>query len=134
MMASFRLALLVLLQLVAAGCTNDVISSSHATFAEARVDIDRGWIPPVLPASAVDIRERHNVDNNTGHGTFSFGAAGVQQFEAQLRPLQPGDVPLPGVSRRELEQLGYILYRYDYFDIAVDWRNRRGQFWLAYSR
>ena len=134
MSLTIRLSLIALFALIAA-CTNDVIGSSHASLASAAPDIERGWIPPILPVSAVDIRETHNIDTNVGHGTFSFGPAGAAQFKTALSPLPAGQALLrPNVPRQEFERQGYAFYRYSYFDIAVDWQAGRGQFWLVYSR
>jgi hypothetical protein len=117
-----------------AGCS-DSVTSSHATLAAAKQDIERGWIPSVLPSSSVEIRESHDLDTNIGHGTFAFGTSDDEQFRAALTPLLP-DQPLRahGVSRAELERRGYSLYRHGDFEIAVDWSRRVGEFWLVYSR
>ena len=117
-----------------AGCS-DVVESSHPTIADAKQDIQRGWITTILPASTVQIRESHNLDTNIGHGTFTFSASDVEQFRDSLTPL-PTDVMIQRVSipRDQMERDGYTFYRYEDFYLAVDWSRRRGEFWLAYSR
>jgi hypothetical protein len=116
-----------------AGCS-DIMSSSHATRAAAEDTIQRGWIPAVLPASAVQIRESHNIDTNVGHGTFGFAASDAEQFRAALT-LVPPDQPLRAhrVSRSEFEDRGYTFYQHKDFDMAIDWSRRIGEFWLVYS-
>jgi hypothetical protein len=112
------------------GCFSDVLSNSHATRAEAADAIGRGWIPAILPESATDIRESHNLDTNVGHGTFAFGAADAHSFQAALVSV-PADHPARARSREALERSGYVFYSYKDFDIAVDWKDRKGQFWLG---
>lgn len=126
--------LAVALALACFGCS-DSVTSVHPTRAAAQPDIDRGWIPPVLPASATQIRETHDLDTNAGHGTFAFAASDAEQFRAALVPLAPGQ-PLrtQHVSRSEFERRGYSFYKHGDFDIAVDWSRRVGEFWLRYSR
>jgi hypothetical protein len=122
------------LSLLLVGCA-DVVKSNHATLADAKQDIERGWIPPILPASAVQIREWHDLDTNIGHGSFMFGHEGAEDFRSVLIPLPPSEptrrVRLP---REKMEREGYSFYSYGDFYIAVDWNRRRGEFWLAYSR
>ena len=112
------------------GCFSDVLSSNYATRADAADTIERGWIPAALPMSAIDIRESHNLDTNVGHGSFSFGAADLQSFKAALTPIPPGHSVRSG-SRKDLEASGYVFYSYEDFDIAVNWSEQKGQFWLG---
>jgi hypothetical protein len=116
------------------GC-GDIKSSSHATRAAAEDTIEHGWIPCVLPASAVQIRESHNIDTNVGHGSFEFGASDAEQLRATLTPVAP-EQPLRAhrVSRSEFERRGYTFYRHEDFNLAVSWSRRVGEFWLVYSR
>lgn len=125
------------LALVAVGLSGcgEIIHSHHATRAEAQDTVDRGWIPSVLPGSAVDIRVSYDLDTNVGHGTFRFGASDAEEFRAALNPV-PSDQPLRAhqVSRSEFERRGYQFYRHDDFDLAVDWDRRVGEFWLVYTQ
>jgi hypothetical protein len=126
--------LAAVLAFICSGCS-DSATSVHPTRVAAQADIDRGWIPPVLPASATQIRETHDLDTNVGHGTFVFGVSDADQFRAALVPLpvaQP--VRARRVSRTEFESRGYSFYTHGDFDIVVDWSRRVGEFWLRYSR
>lgn len=119
---------------VFAGCS-DVVVSNHATLAEAKSDIERGWIPPVLPVSTVQIRESHDLDANTGHGIFAFGAEDVAQFRSALTSLPSGEqIRRVHIPREQMEREGYSFYRHGDFYLAVDWSRRRGELWLAYSQ
>ncbi len=33
--------------------------------------------------------------------------------------------------RVNMESLGYVYYSYRNFEISVDWKDRRGEFWLG---
>lgn len=46
------------------GCFEEEFETRYASLADARESIDAGWIPRYLPASARDIRERHDIDTN----------------------------------------------------------------------
>lgn len=127
-----HLSTLVLAVAAIAGCTSDVVSSSHATRSDAADIVERGWIPAVLPESAKQIRETHDVDTNTGHGTFVFGPADAESFRTALRPI-PAEHAVRASSRSALERSGYTLYAHGEFEIAVNWTDRRGEFWLGPS-
>ena len=116
------------------GCS-DVVESTHATIAAAKQNIDRGWIPAVLPASTVRIRESHDLDKNIGNGTFAFGAPDAEQFRSSLTAL-PSDAVMHRVkiSRDRMEREGFSFYRHGDFYLAVNWSRRCGEFWLAYSQ
>jgi hypothetical protein len=116
------------------GCS-DIDSSSHATRAAASQDIERGWIPSVLPDSAVQICESHNLDTNVGHGSFGFGASDSDLFRAGLTPLRADQsVRAHRATRSDFERRGYTFYRYEDFEIAVDWSRHIGEFWLVFRR
>ena len=125
-----RIAVLVVLLSLFSACTDDVLSSRHATRADAADTIGRGWVPAVLPESATDIRETHNLDSNVGHGSFQFSAADMQSFQAALARV-PGGRPVRAKSREKFEGSGYVFYTYEDFDIAVNWDDRKGQFWIG---
>lgn len=126
--------LAIVVAVACVGCS-DTVTSSHATLAAAKPDINRGWIPSVLPQSSVQIRESHDLDLNVGQGTFAFGASDAEEFRAALTPLHP-DQPLRArsVTRADLECRGYNLYHHGDFDIAVDWSRRVGEFWIVHPK
>lgn len=51
-----------------------MVTTRFATLAEAKSKgaFERGWLPPLLPASAKAIVERNNLDLNTGTGSFDY--------------------------------------------------------------
>ena len=125
--------LTLVIALACAGC-GDTISSNHATRAAAKQDIERGWIPSALPDSAVNIRESHNLDANSGHGTFAFSASDAEKFRLSLTPISAQQPLRTGISASKFERRGYMFYEHEDFDFAIDWNRRVGEFWLVYSR
>jgi len=54
----------------------DVVKQDHA--------IERGWIPSILPASAFNIAETHNIDTNEIFGSFYYKSIDEAAFVRQL--------------------------------------------------
>ena len=86
----------------------DTQISHHANLAEARQSgiIERGWVPELLPAGSNDITEIHNLDTNTGTGTFRFPSADLDAFKAQARQLAGAEV-------KEVSTITYVIYSRD---------------------
>ena len=63
------------------------VENRYATLDDVRQAgaMDRGWLPPVLPESAVDIREENDLDLNLGSGSFSFSPEELDGYLARLR-------------------------------------------------
>lgn len=82
-----------LLALLLAGCT-DIVTSRYETLADARADklFGRGWLPDVLPPTAVDIVTVNNLDSNESHGEFSFDPNEATLLFRQLRRGVPGNL------------------------------------------
>lgn len=55
------------------GCS-DVVTTRFATLGDAKSQraFERGWLPPLLPASAKTIVESNDLDVNTGTGSFEY--------------------------------------------------------------
>lgn len=123
--------ILLLLILALPACFSDQMSSSHNSRADALGDIERGWIPSVLPESTTIVRETHNLDTNVGHGTFEIDAAGSGALKKVLLPL-PSELEIGGTpSRSDLEKNGYAFYSWEDFVIAVNWQEHQGHFWTG---
>jgi hypothetical protein len=112
----------------------DTKISHHASLADARQAgvIERGWVPELLPAGSNDITEIHDLDRNTGTGTFRFPSADLEAFNNQApvrrhgpegsrrrhlrglyprsQPFRTGPVPRPAEGRRHDRGLGYAAY------------------------
>ena len=84
---------------VAAACIAlaacDVVTDRYGTVAQAREDrlFERGWLPDILPASAVTIRVSNNLDLNTSEGEFSFTSTDFSPFSARLTAGAPPRAP-----------------------------------------
>jgi hypothetical protein len=105
-------------------------SVHYATSAEARADraIERGWLPEILPDSAFDIDEEHNIDTNRGGGTFHFAATDAETFRARLQPASPAAIAR--VDSAGLLTQGYSFHAFEDFLLAVNWQTREAEFWL----
>ena len=82
--------------------------SYHANLAAVRKAgvIEQGWVPEILPAGSKDITEIHNLDTNTGTGTFRFPSADLDAFKAQARQLAGAEV-------KEVSTITYVIYSRD---------------------
>ena len=47
--------------------------------------IEKGWIPKILPASAYDIVETHDVDSHKVFGEFSYKESDEEEFLSKLK-------------------------------------------------
>ena len=79
----------------------DTVYSRHANLAAARLTIQHGWIPELLPAGSNDIWETHDLDTNVGGGGFQFPSNDLEGFKKQVRQLAGIEVTeLPGNMTR----------------------------------
>jgi hypothetical protein len=126
-----------------------VVTNAYATLAEARASgaIDRGWIPPLVPTGAHDIREAH--DKAASHrrwGLFSFrpeddallrGSLGPEiSFEGVAADAPPRIEWWPILLRGYLDPAqvaaaGLKGYKVpgDELVVAVNWNQRRAYYW-----
>jgi hypothetical protein len=134
---SYRLphAILAAACLLLSAC-DDTMHANYATAAEARADraIERGWLPTALPDSAFDISESHDLDTNTGGGSFRFDAGDADSLRLQLQPLPPEQLWRLSREQTRLQQAGYSFHAVSGFVLAVNWQTRHVRFWLAYER
>jgi len=86
----------------------DTKISHYASLAGARKAgiIGGGWVPELLPAGSTDITEIHDLDANTGTGTFRFPSADLDAFKAQARQFAGADV-------KEASTVTYVVYSRD---------------------
>lgn len=114
------------------GC-DERIRSTHPTLRDAQETIAKGWIPANLPPSTTNIREEHNLDVNTGYGTFEFQPADVDGFKAKLTPITAEELASHAdIPTRRLEREGYQFYQAPPFFFAVHWQRHRGEYWLEF--
>lgn len=125
------LPVLLVVALALSACKSDVVSSQFADRGEATTAIAQGWLPSVLPPSAFDIREEHNLDTNTGHGSFQFLHAERAMFLHKLEPLSDAPALSCKLPWEEHKKSGASWYRHDSFFIAVSPVFPSAQFWLC---
>jgi hypothetical protein len=99
--------------------------------------IERGWIPVLIPGSARDIREAHNLDINRLVGRFEFDLADLAatRERSELYPegadTRPGH-PLSeiGVTNELDERWPHLEFRRTgYFILAIDPSRETCWFW-----
>ncbi len=130
------------------GACHESPESSYASYEEARRAgaVERGWIPSLVPAGALNIREKHDLDTNEVWGVFDFADADVEALQKQLRPLAKGfllgrTIGSGGVSWWPASLRGSLTETVlndgalafftgsDGFFAVVDWKLRRCYFW-----
>ncbi len=133
---------LVLIAILASGCDYlaPTVTSNYDTLAEARADelFARGWLPDILPESAVDIRTSNNLDLNYSVGEFSFVPADASKFFGRLSAGAPARAPFASWRQTvaDYREDGYGAW--SYADDSGTWaffcRERKGQceyfFWI----
>jgi len=55
-------------------------------------EVDRGWLPDILPDGATNVRERHNIDTNETWCSFDLTGAESSRLRAAMSPLAPHHV------------------------------------------
>jgi hypothetical protein len=76
-----------------AGC--DTVRDHYDTLEEARADrlFERGWLPDVLPDSAVDIHTANDLDIGRSRGRFDYRVGDDAAMVAAMRPGAPAQAP-----------------------------------------
>ena len=67
------------------------VQINRYTDKEAAVDakaIEKGWVPALVPDSAYEIEETHDLDTNELFGKFSYKEADEKALLAKLTPMQ----------------------------------------------
>jgi hypothetical protein len=65
----------------------DLKTAHYADAAAAQEDgaFERGWVPSLLPEGTVNIRDVHNLDANTGTGSFQFPSKNLAAYQEKVR-------------------------------------------------
>jgi len=111
---------------------DDTVRASYPTAEAARADgaIRRGLLPASLPDSAFEIASSHDVDTNTGGGSFRFAARDADSFRARLHPLSAAQLQSLAGGHARLQRDGWTFYTAPGFWLAVNWQTCHVQFWL----
>ncbi len=117
MLALLVFAGLVLLMLY----TNfdDLQISKYPSMDEVKEDmaIQKGWIPTIIPDSAYDIAETHDLDSNTLFGSFNYKEKDEAGFLGHLTPVEDAN---------DTAQWGNFLFKVNTTDNKVQYRNKPG--------
>ena len=129
----------------------ETVSTNYASSSEARRAgaLEKGWLPNVLPPSAVDIWERHDIDTNETWGAFRFATSDAAGLLSAVAPVDastqtvrdPGDAPdwpdaLRGrLGRDRLDPVGLEVFKSTAQELylAVDWKRGIAYFWRPAS-
>ncbi len=77
--------------------------------------VQHGWIPGILPESAYDIAETHNIDKNTLFGSFKYKEEDEEAFLKHLSPMN---------DEKQTMYWENFLFRVDKEKNLVKYRNR----------
>ena len=99
-----------------------------------------GWLPTMLPRSATEIHEWHDLDTNLCFGSFRFDPSDRSPLEVALQsglrrtiridrdpsfastlPRDPGE--------EQLARAGFEFYSEQGFDFAISWKAGIAYFW-----
>lgn len=114
--------------------------------ARAAGAVERGWVPGLLPKSAFQIRERHDLDTNEVWGAFRFNPSESATFLSHLSALpsditpvvrSPGSIPwwpkhiVGEIPVEHLAEKGFLVRREDAagFFFAINVKIGEGYFW-----
>ena len=70
------------------GCSDEV-TTHFKSLADAKLQraFERGWLPPLLPTSSVNIIEKNDLDRNTGIGSFEYDISEREKYLGQLKSI-----------------------------------------------
>lgn len=95
----------------------DMQISKYETLEEVKNNkaIQGGWIPAILPASAYDIVESHDLDTNTIFGSFKYKDEDEETFIQNLTDFNSAD---------DMLEWGNFIFKVDKNLNQVKFRNR----------
>ncbi len=116
----------------------------YANYAEALYSQRRGWLPTMLPRSATQIHEWHDLDTNLCFGSFRFDPSEHSSMKVTLRDDRRRLIridrdpsfasPLPrDPNEQELASAGFEIYSAPDFDLAISWKAGVAYFWNSSS-
>ncbi len=82
--------------------------------------IERGWIPQILPDSASNIYEAHELDMNTGVGEFVFHDRDERWFQERLHVRLSAKIREQVLKQYHLPETHEVFLSGE-FILAVDW-------------
>jgi hypothetical protein len=90
--------------LLSLGACGEQIEQSYATWSEAQSAgaVERGWIPSLVPETAQNIRDSHNLDTNAQRLEFTVPPSDVPAMVGGLRRVSADDKSAAAELSREL--------------------------------
>ncbi|MCG7488206.1 hypothetical protein MHN79_01780 [Vibrio sp. Of14-4] len=81
--------LLPIILLTMYGCS-DIVTSEYPTYQSAEEDdlFQRGWLPAIIPRSAIEIVVNNNFDINESSGSFVLSSDAMLDFKERLKPTE----------------------------------------------
>ncbi len=115
------------------GCSEDIESFYHdkAAVLEDRA-IEYGWIPDILPDSATQISETHDLDTNTGVGEFVFHERDERWPRERLEIRLVSQIRQHVLKRYNLPDT-HEVFIWGNFIVSVDWEKHVVVFILPYT-
>ncbi len=150
-----RRSFVVFFILILFGCS-ETQDTFYKNINEAKKDnaIERGWIPNIIPVSASEIYERHNLDTNRVWLRFKFDKKDINELITQIKEMKPVEIeniefPMIGVkwwpkslNKNSFTQPGLKIYKFDrkieYSDkrvktvpsfFVIDWNSNIAYYW-----
>jgi len=98
---------------------SDVTINKYPDFDSVKKEgvMEKGWIPSLLPASAYDIAETHNLDSNELFGSFYYKESDEKHLLEQLSNAE---------KEKGVYKKGGFLFRIDTEKNRVKFRNAPG--------
>ena len=86
----YLFALVTIISLIMLSYFSDDQSNHYKNLQAVKEDnaIQRGWVPAIIPSSAYDIVEMHNLDSNIFHGNFYYKEKDERTFIKFLTPIE----------------------------------------------
>jgi len=98
-----------------AGC-NDTVTNYYPSRAQAEADklFERGWLPSLIPTSAIEITTSNDLDINISEGEFRYDPKETNEFLKHLTPYSRQKPPFDRWKGNIAEQnkAGYYAFVY----------------------
>ncbi len=70
------------------------VSSEFSNFEEAKILIERGWLPEYFPKTAMNIYEKHDIDSNKVSASFEYQPEDLEKLREICRVVVQNEVGL----------------------------------------
>lgn len=129
------LLLLLSVGILLSSCS-DEISSRYPDKAEAMKQgglVEKGWMPEELPDTARDISESHDLDVNTGAGSFTCDIKELASYRIKMQDFRLGDDQVKKTPWLRERKGSWEFFKVRNFVIGVESKTGEG-FWSLGSK